>query len=183
MVHLLSSNFRLKGFMNGAGDGEFTLSKGSGSSSIAATLKQTETTISVNWSGGGQIKPEGEEWSLETLMRVAAGFPTKVAACPQRTYAILSKYNNNLSFLTYTRKHKIRIRDYSVAQRYTGDLLDMYMEYKSHLSRVQNILSEPTAYKIAPVADPINVSVKILLLERKKIKAAMALIVEEIDEL
>jgi hypothetical protein len=44
--------------MNGSGGAsEFTLSEGLGKSSSSAALSQTETTITVNWSGGGQIKP------------------------------------------------------------------------------------------------------------------------------
>jgi hypothetical protein len=168
--------------MNGSSEEEeFTLSKGSGGSSVSAVLKETETTISVNWSGGGQIKPEAEEWTLESLMRAAAGFPTKVAACPQRTYAILTKYNSNLSFVAYARKNKIRLRDYSVAARYAGDLLDMYMEYKSNLARLQDVLSNPNAYKLAPVSDPIDIKVNGLVEERKNMKKAMKRIVHEID--
>lgn len=167
----------------GSGGNEFTLSKGSGSSSVSSALKQTETTISVNWAGGGQIKPEGEEWSLETLMRAAASFPARVAACPQRTYAILSKYENNLSFRAFGKKHKIELRNYAIAQRYASDLLDTFMDYKSNLARIQHVLSNPTDYKIAPVADPININVQDLLVERKKMKRTMAKIVENIDAL
>ena len=51
----------------------------------AKALGDSETTITVNWNGGGDIKPPGETWSIETLTKVAAAFPTNVAACPQRT--------------------------------------------------------------------------------------------------
>ena len=49
-------------------------------------LKEAETTISVTWSGGGDITPEGiEDWSLENLKKAAVGFPDKVATNPVRT--------------------------------------------------------------------------------------------------
>ena len=62
---------------------------GSASASVALAnskaLQNSETTITVNWNGGGDIKAPGETWSIETLTKVAAAFPTNVAACPQRT--------------------------------------------------------------------------------------------------
>jgi len=43
--------------MNGSGTNEFTLSEGSSISDVNASLNETETTVTVSWSGGGQIKP------------------------------------------------------------------------------------------------------------------------------
>ena len=45
----------------------------------------SETTITVNWNGGGDIKPANELWSIDTLTKVAAAFPSNVSNCPQRT--------------------------------------------------------------------------------------------------
>ena len=45
-----------------------------------------ETTISVSWTGGGDIKNEEvKDWTLETLKKVALEFPEHVMACPMRT--------------------------------------------------------------------------------------------------
>jgi hypothetical protein len=41
--------------------------------------KETETTIFVNWSGGGQLKESSAPWDVETLMQVATRFPDLVA--------------------------------------------------------------------------------------------------------
>ena len=42
----------------------------------------TDTVFRVNWSGGGDIKPDDvKEWDIEHLTRVAMDFPDKVAAC------------------------------------------------------------------------------------------------------
>jgi hypothetical protein len=60
--------------------------------------RDTETTIAVNWSGGGSIKNPGDDWSIATLKRTAAAFPDLVAITPQRTYAILTKYTALESF-------------------------------------------------------------------------------------
>lgn len=53
--------------------------------------KSTETTVAVNWSGGGSIKDPEEAWTITSIQRAAAAFPDLVAICPQRTYAILTK--------------------------------------------------------------------------------------------
>lgn len=60
----------------------------------------TETTIQVSWCGGGHIKPMEQQWDIKSLMQAAARFPDLVADCPQRTYAILTKYDNLRSFVT-----------------------------------------------------------------------------------
>lgn len=42
----------------------------------------TETTISVSWSGGGDIKPDDiHDWDMKSLKRVAMEFPDLVARC------------------------------------------------------------------------------------------------------
>ncbi len=43
--------------MNGSTNNEFTLSEGSSMTELNASLSETETTVTVSWSGGGQIKP------------------------------------------------------------------------------------------------------------------------------
>ena len=45
--------------MNGSTNNEFTLSGGSSMTDLNASLSETETTVTVSWSGGGQIKPGG----------------------------------------------------------------------------------------------------------------------------
>ena len=50
--------------MNGSTNNEFTLSEGSSMTELNASLSETETTVTVSWSGGGQIKPGG--WSCFT---------------------------------------------------------------------------------------------------------------------
>jgi hypothetical protein len=47
--------------------------------------KSCETTITVNWSGGGKLKESTDKWDIESMSAVAAKFPDLVAATPQRT--------------------------------------------------------------------------------------------------
>jgi hypothetical protein len=45
-----------------------------------------ETTISVSWTGGGDIKDESvTDWTFASLKAVAMEFPEHVMACPMRT--------------------------------------------------------------------------------------------------
>ncbi|CAF3497209.1 unnamed protein product [Fusarium graminearum] len=91
----------------------------------------TETTIQVGWSGGGSIKPSMDEpWSIDTLMQTAARFPDLVAKTPQRTYAILTKYEALRSFMALKPETLLPIM-YENAAIYTNALLDAYMDYKN----------------------------------------------------
>ena len=47
--------------------------------------RETEVTFTINWSGGGDIKPPDTPWTLETLRLATARFPSQVALIPQRT--------------------------------------------------------------------------------------------------
>lgn len=53
--------------------------------------KETETTVSMTWSGGGSIKRPQDDWSIESVKKSAAAFPDLVAIAPQRSFAILTR--------------------------------------------------------------------------------------------
>jgi hypothetical protein len=170
--------------MNGSGNsGEFTLGEGSGMSSFNAALSQTETTVTVNWSGGGQIKPDSEDWTLDTLVKAAASFPSRVATCPQRTWAILTRYDNNRSFVEWADKHDINVPDFNRVQQTTSDLLDNFMEYKNNLSRLQAVMADPASFKLSPYRHPVGLDVEALVNERKLLKDEMSKIGYIIDNL
>jgi len=90
--------------------------------------KETETTIAVNWAGGGSIKDPGLDWNITTLKQAAAAFPDFVAITPQRTFAILTKYTSLASF--HAAQNNFSPLDYENAGIYTGALLDSFMDYK-----------------------------------------------------
>ncbi|KAL6695235.1 hypothetical protein J3F84DRAFT_395426 [Trichoderma pleuroticola] len=111
-----------------------------GAADIKATAKvgvnksdfssQTETTIQVGWSGGGHIKPVDQLWTIQTLMETAAKFPDLVANSPQRTYAILTKYESLRSYMAL-KPPELKPMYYENAAIYTNTLLDAYMDYKN----------------------------------------------------
>jgi hypothetical protein len=95
----------------------------------------TETTIHVSWSGGGHIKPMDQQWNIQSLMAAAARFPDLVADCPQRIYAILTKYDSLRSFVA--RKPALYTSlQYENAQIYTNTLLDSFVSYKALYKRI-----------------------------------------------
>ncbi|KAH6640374.1 hypothetical protein F5144DRAFT_626551 [Chaetomium tenue] len=173
----------LKGAMNGSTNNEFTLSEGSSMTDLNASLSETETTVTVSWSGGGQIKPDNEEWNLESLVKAASGFPTRVASCPQRTWAILTKYDNNRSFLEWADRYDIRVPQFEKATQIASDFLDDFMEYKNNLVRLQAVMASPRSFMKSPYKNPVGLGVEALVAERKSLKAAMSRITRVIDQL
>lgn len=90
----------------------------------------TETTIQVSWCGGGHIKPMEQPWNIQSVMQAAARFPSLVANCPQRTHAILTKYDSLRSFVS-RKPAAYSPLQYENAQIYTNVLMDAFMSYKS----------------------------------------------------
>lgn len=72
------------------GPEEFTLDAYSLSDNISAanSLKETETTVTVNWMGGGQIKEPKKTWDIDAVYDAAASFPSFVAQTPQKTWFV-----------------------------------------------------------------------------------------------
>ncbi|KAG9125090.1 hypothetical protein FRC07_009004 [Ceratobasidium sp. 392] len=170
----------LKEKLNGADPKSFALN--TTSQTFATELKQTETSIFVNWSGGGQIKSAGEQWTLDSVFRAAAGFPNRVARYPQRCWAILTRYPNNFSFLDSKLK-TIAVRNFANVQQYAADLLDDFMGHKSNLRIIENVLDDPIEYGVGPGEDPVDVRAQDLVRQRTQIKAEMAKIVKVIEAL
>lgn len=90
----------------------------------------TETTTQVSWCGGGVIKHMDQPWNIQSIMEAAARFPELVSNCPQRTYAILTKYDTLRSFVAM-RPASFSPLQYENAQMYTNVLMESFMTYKS----------------------------------------------------
>ncbi|KAJ9108615.1 hypothetical protein QFC19_002333 [Naganishia cerealis] len=97
----------------------------------------TETTIQVSWCGGAAIKSYDEEWTIDSLMKAAARFPALVAKYPQRTHAILTKYESIRSFVK-NRPKALSPLNYENAALYTNILMDSYMAYKSLYRKISS---------------------------------------------
>ena len=116
----------------------------------------TETTIQVSWCGGGHIKPMEQPWNIQSIMEAAARFPSLVANCPQRTHAILTKYDSLRSFVSL-RPAKYSPIQYENAQIYTNVLMDAFMSYKSLYKKIGdqaiNIQNKTLEFEASPKSD------------------------------
>ncbi|KAF4446873.1 Mannose-binding lectin [Fusarium austroafricanum] len=117
----------------------------------------TETTIQVSWCGGGVIKPMDQPWNIQSIMEAAARFPELVSHCPQRTYAVLTKYDTLRSFVSQ-RPASFSPLQYENAQMYTNVLMDAFMTYKSIYKKIgdQSFSIQNKTLEFEPV-DPAQV--------------------------
>ena len=139
----------------------------------------TETTISVNWAGGGNLKPAEEKWDLKTVVDVATRFPHLVQTCAQRTSAILTRYTSLRSFNEADARNppddKFMILDYDLCALYTQDLFSAFLAYKNIWAELSDMLKFTEQYRereqSQDVPDPIQLTPKSLnearLLARK----------------
>ena len=111
----------------------------------------TETTISVNWAGGGDLKPADEKWDLATVVDVATRFPHLVQTCAQRTSAVLTRYTSLRSFNELNARNppedKFRILDYDLCSLYTQDLLSAFLAYKNIWAELSDMMKNPDHYR------------------------------------
>lgn len=115
----------------------------------------TETTVSVNWSGGGKIKDDNVLWNVESLTLAAANFPDRVAETPQKTYAILTQYTKLFDYQRKMAGGRCSPLVYENANIYTSALLDSFMDYKALWKQIQIAMYEveqknAKAYKAIP---------------------------------
>lgn len=61
-------------------------------------LQDSEISISVNWTGGGEVKNPDAQWTVESVVAVANAFPSMVAHCSAKTSAILTRYTSLRTF-------------------------------------------------------------------------------------
>ncbi|PTB62067.1 hypothetical protein BBK36DRAFT_1163396 [Trichoderma citrinoviride] len=161
---------------------------------------QTETTIQVGWSGGGHIKPVDQLWTIQTLMETAAKFPDLVANTPQRTYAILTKYESLRSYMAL-KPPKLKPMFYENAAIYTNALLDAYMDYKNIYRTLGTQLfdiqastkkfvgwpddvtkfADSTTLSLIDDETPFEATIKGLDLARRACRFQMVKIVKEVD--
>jgi hypothetical protein len=128
----------------------------------------TETTISVNWAGGGNIKTPNEKWDLKTVVDVATRFPHLVQTCAQRTSAILTRYTSLRSFNEADARNppddKFRILDYDLCSLYTQDLFSAFLAYKNIRADLADMLKYTEQYREREqgpdVPDPIQLTSK-----------------------
>ncbi|KXJ90289.1 hypothetical protein Micbo1qcDRAFT_164829 [Microdochium bolleyi] len=167
----------------GGSNSDSTKSIGLASTTLQAAAEESETTVTANWCGGGQIKLNDEEWTVERLFRSGEAFPGRIAERPQRTWAVLTPYCRNPSFAKYATTNSIVVPDFGKVHDYAHGLLDDYMGFKQNAARVQDALANPGSFQVSEASNAVEVNVQSLLQERKTIKSEMNKIIEIIDQL
>jgi hypothetical protein len=89
--------------------------------------------------------PAATPWDIDSMYAAAASFPSKVAQTPQKTFAILTKYNAVTSFLQ-SNLGGLEVVNYDGVLSYTADLFENFMEYKQLVKSVQLMLADPDKY-------------------------------------
>ncbi|PGH17839.1 hypothetical protein AJ80_04662 [Polytolypa hystricis UAMH7299] len=109
----------------------------------------TEVNISVNWSGGGNVKPK-DSWDLQTIIQAANDFPSQVSKFSQKISAILMSYNSLRSFheLNATLTTPLVVLDYRLCELYTADLLATFLAYKSIWKSILKMFKAPHLYAV-----------------------------------
>ncbi|KAL4874991.1 hypothetical protein BJY04DRAFT_233138 [Aspergillus karnatakaensis] len=162
---------------------ESTNSNPDSKNDLESAFSTHKHSISVNWVGGGQIRREDADWDLPSLFKVVSEYPDLVKKIPARTYAILTKYDECPSFISWARTREITIPQYETANARAKEAFNAYMAYKRHLKLVQDALAQPEKYKQNEAAGAVEMGVRALIIARKAIRTEMAAIVEEVDKL
>jgi hypothetical protein len=85
---------------------------------------------------------------------VSVRFADLVAAFPQHTHAILTKYTALRGYILWRNEVRLEPLDYEAAQLYTSELLDVYMGYKSIWRDIHKMLDNMEAGEIELVQAP-----------------------------
>ncbi|KAF7627955.1 hypothetical protein AFLA_003323 [Aspergillus flavus NRRL3357] len=119
----LSVELSKAGFgISGQAEGDFNKSE---------IAQNSETSITVSWAGGGDIrdaKTKLEGWTIDSMAKAAFAFPDHVRQIPQRTHAVITKYSALRSYQLLSNKGSPL--DYENAGVYTNSLLESYLDYK-----------------------------------------------------
>ncbi|KAL0256497.1 hypothetical protein SLS55_008892 [Diplodia seriata] len=122
----------------------------------AEVLQDTEITISVNWTGGGDIKKPEVPWSLNTVVAVANAFPSMVARSSSKTAAVLTRYESLRGFQAWKWRmeakengwvERLQQLNYTPCSLYTAELFDSLMAYKKLWKRIGGMLKDPSRWQ------------------------------------
>lgn len=166
--------------------------------SLSSVMTGIESTISVAWMGGGQVKDReytkqhslddmsdlpsaSTPWDLQSVLVAAAAFPANVAECPQRTWAILTKYKANRSFVETSTNSIAKMLEYDQIHSYTAELFDHYMDYKLLLKHLQTIIDDRDSYQMRTgVMDALDVNLETLLSVKAVLRHEQSKIVQAV---
>lgn len=126
---------------------------------------------------------ENTPWDIDSIFKAAAAFPQRVSERPQLTWAILTKYKSNRSFIEWASNKPVKTLEYDQVSSYTAELFDSYMDYKILLKYVQLIIDDPDSYEAVDGEDALDTSIDTLLGVRLAFRKEQCKIIEAISVL
>ncbi|EXK28097.1 hypothetical protein FOMG_15548 [Fusarium oxysporum f. sp. melonis 26406] len=120
---------------------------------------------------------------IASILKIADKFPTRFAQNPQRTWAILTKYNGNRSFNEWSKYQTLKPLEYDGIASYTSKLFYNYMQYKKLSRKVQDIISHREKYTQVDKPRAIPLELNTLLAARSAIDKEINKIVAVVDNL
>jgi hypothetical protein len=110
-------------------------------------LRDTAMTISVNWSGGGEVKKPGVAWTLQSVIQIANAFPTMVAQCPAKTSALLTRYTSLRSFQVFRYKQmKLEKEQEAIKKQESQKEATIQGTQPLQPTNVKKLMSRPTLW-------------------------------------
>ena len=109
---------------------------------------QAETSIRVQWRGGGEIKTHDFQWGLDSLIQVANAFPTFVAATSAKIRAVLTPYAALESFQQLQNifpQHTLTL-NYDRCALFVDTLYEDYKVFRSMWDELNTIIESPDKY-------------------------------------
>jgi hypothetical protein len=101
-------------------------------------FEQAETSIRVQWRGGGEIKNHDFAWGLDSLIQIANAFPSFVAVTSAKIRAVLTPYSSVRSF----QELQLKFPEHPLTLNYDRCALfaeALYVDYKAFSSMWDDI--------------------------------------------
>ena len=106
-----------------------------------AAFSQAETSIRVQWRGGGEIKTHNFQWGLDSLIQIANAFLSFVAVTPAKIRAVLTPYSALKSF--QDKKYDFFKLNYDHCALYTSTLHDDFKSFSDLYDDISGMLEDP----------------------------------------
>jgi hypothetical protein len=112
-------------------------------------FSQAETSIRIQWRGGGEIKNHDFQWGMDSLVQIANAFPSFVAITPAKIRAVLTPYSALKSF--QDRQHDLSdgplALSYDHCALYVSTLYDDFISFSEMCDEINSMIANPANYK------------------------------------
>jgi hypothetical protein len=112
-------------------------------------FEQAETSIRVQWRGGGEIKNHDFQWGLDSLIQIANAFPSFVASASAKIRAVLTPYSAVKAFQKFQLSFPQAplTLSYDHCALFVDTLYEDYKSFHSMWEELNDMISSPGNYK------------------------------------